>query len=89
MGVKFNLLHFSCMDDVPEDNTTKLNCGHRFCNDCYQVHSLEAQAAMSMLTLSCSAQTYVAMKINEGQSNNITCMAYKCNTKLDETLIPK
>jgi hypothetical protein len=25
------------MDDVLEDNTTKLNCGHRFCNDCYQV----------------------------------------------------
>ncbi|ELR17896.1 IBR domain containing protein [Acanthamoeba castellanii str. Neff] len=59
----------SCMDDVLEDNTTKLACGHRFCNDCYQ--------------------TYVAMKINEGQANAITCMAYKCNTKLDETLIPK
>lgn len=29
------------------------------------------------------------MKINEGQANAITCMAYKCNTKLDETLIPK
>lgn len=34
-------------------------------------------------------QTYVAMKINEGQANAIACMAYKCNTKLDETFIPK
>lgn len=33
------------MDDVLEDNTTKLACGHRFCNDCYQVHSTEHSPA--------------------------------------------
>jgi len=29
------------------------------------------------------------MKINEGQSKEITCMGHKCNIKLDDCLIPR
>lgn len=59
----------TCMDDVELSDTTELNCGHRFCNDCWT--------------------SYVTIKINEGFSRNIKCMAPKCNIKFDEGLIPQ
>ncbi|XP_057468810.1 probable E3 ubiquitin-protein ligase ARI1 isoform X1 [Actinidia eriantha] len=60
--------HFSmcqvCMEDIPANEMTAMDCGHCFCNNCWTEHFI--------------------VKINEGQSKRISCMAHKCNTICDE-----
>ncbi|KAH7849521.1 hypothetical protein Vadar_019043 [Vaccinium darrowii] len=53
-----------CMEDIPVNETTTMDCGHCFCNECWTEHFI--------------------VKINEGQSRRIRCMAHKCNTICDE-----
>ncbi|KAM7473051.1 hypothetical protein LguiA_011234 [Lonicera macranthoides] len=53
-----------CMEEVPGIQTTRMECGHCFCNDCWAEHFI--------------------VKINEGQSRRIRCMAYKCNAICEE-----
>ncbi|KAL2471794.1 putative E3 ubiquitin-protein ligase ARI1 [Abeliophyllum distichum] len=56
-----------CFEEFPANETTAVNCGHCFCNDCWA--------------------EYFTVKINEGQSRRITCMAHKCNAICDEEKI--
>ncbi|GAU15722.1 hypothetical protein TSUD_89460 [Trifolium subterraneum] len=56
-----------CMDDVPSDEATRMDCGHCFCNICWTQH--------------------FCVKINEGQSKRIRCMAHKCNSICDEAVV--
>ncbi|WJX45491.1 putative E3 ubiquitin-protein ligase ari2, variant 3 [Trifolium repens] len=56
-----------CMDDVPSDESTRMDCGHCFCNTCWTQH--------------------FCVKINEGQSKRIRCMAHKCNSICDEAVV--
>ncbi|XP_010254991.1 PREDICTED: probable E3 ubiquitin-protein ligase ARI2 isoform X2 [Nelumbo nucifera] len=56
-----------CMDDVLAKETTTMDCGHGFCNNCWTEHFI--------------------VKINEGQSRRIRCMAHKCNAICDEAII--
>ncbi|WJX51541.1 putative E3 ubiquitin-protein ligase ari2 [Trifolium repens] len=56
-----------CMDDVPSDEATRMDCGHCFCNTCWKQHFF--------------------VKINEGQSKRIRCMAHKCNYICDEAVV--
>ncbi|KAL3614144.1 carbonyl reductase (NADPH-dependent) ari1 [Castilleja foliolosa] len=58
-----------CMDDVPAEHSTKMDCGHCFCSNCWTEHFI--------------------VKINEGQSKRIRCMAHKCNAICDEAIIRK
>ncbi|KAF5806589.1 putative transcription factor C2H2 family [Helianthus annuus] len=53
-----------CMEEVPVNKMTTMDCGHCFCNNCWTEHFL--------------------VKINEGQSRRISCMAHKCNVVCDE-----
>ncbi|KAI5388643.1 carbonyl reductase (NADPH-dependent) ari1 [Lathyrus oleraceus] len=56
-----------CMDDIPSDEATRVDCGHCFCNSCWTQHFI--------------------VKINEGQSKRIRCMAHKCNSICDEAVV--
>ncbi|CAN6544207.1 hypothetical protein ACFX13_035485 [Malus domestica] len=56
-----------CIEDVPSNETTKMDCGHCFCNSCWTEHFV--------------------VKINEGQSKRIRCMAHKCNAICDEAVV--
>ncbi|KAK8564405.1 hypothetical protein V6N13_005370 [Hibiscus sabdariffa] len=56
-----------CMEELPGDKMTKMDCGHAFCNDCWTEHFV--------------------VKINEGQSKRIRCMAHKCNAICDEAVV--
>ncbi|XP_021896701.1 probable E3 ubiquitin-protein ligase ARI2 [Carica papaya] len=56
-----------CIEDVTADQSTRMDCGHCFCNDCWTEHFV--------------------IKINEGQSKRIRCMAHKCNAICDEAVI--
>ncbi|XP_021599339.1 probable E3 ubiquitin-protein ligase ARI2 isoform X2 [Manihot esculenta] len=56
-----------CMEDVLGNKTTRMDCGHCFCNDCWTEHFI--------------------VKINEGQSRRIRCMAHKCNAICDEAIV--
>ncbi|XP_004507397.1 probable E3 ubiquitin-protein ligase ARI1 isoform X1 [Cicer arietinum] len=56
-----------CMDDVPIEEATRMDCGHCFCNSCWTEHFF--------------------VKINEGQSKRIRCMAHKCNSICDEAVV--
>ncbi|CAL8988756.1 unnamed protein product [Prunus brigantina] len=56
-----------CMDEIPSDQVTIMDCGHYFCNDCWTEHFI--------------------VKINDGQSRRIKCMAHKCNAICDEAII--
>ncbi|KAE8008459.1 hypothetical protein FH972_004970 [Carpinus fangiana] len=56
-----------CMEDLPSDEATRVDCGHCFCNNCWTEHFI--------------------VKINEGQSRRIRCMAHKCNAICDEAVI--
>ncbi|KAK9942323.1 hypothetical protein M0R45_007994 [Rubus argutus] len=56
-----------CMEDVPSDEATKMDCGHCFCNSCWTEHFV--------------------VKINDGQSKRIRCMAHKCNAICDEAVV--
>ncbi|KAM7474962.1 hypothetical protein LguiB_022205 [Lonicera macranthoides] len=56
-----------CMEDVPDIDAAKMDCGHCFCNNCWTEHFI--------------------VKINEGQSKRIRCMAYKCFTICDESVV--
>ncbi|KAM7477272.1 hypothetical protein LguiB_024515 [Lonicera macranthoides] len=53
-----------CLEEVPGIDTTRMECGHCFCNNCWTEHFI--------------------VKINEGQSRRIRCMAYKCNAICEE-----
>ncbi|KAL6995612.1 carbonyl reductase (NADPH-dependent) ari1 [Sarracenia purpurea var. burkii] len=53
-----------CTENVRASETTTMECGHCFCNDCWTKHFI--------------------VKINEGQSRRIRCMAHKCNAICDE-----
>ncbi|XP_059279220.1 probable E3 ubiquitin-protein ligase ARI2 [Lycium ferocissimum] len=53
-----------CFEDFPAEQTTLMECDHRFCNDCWT--------------------EYFIVKINDGKSRRITCMAQKCKTICDE-----
>jgi hypothetical protein len=75
-----------CFEDVTLGNTTALNCTHRFCNNCWTVRStvecfffffcfyLLFRFLCRILERSLVSQTYISMKINEGQARNIRCM---------------
>ncbi|KAK8563167.1 hypothetical protein V6N13_018295 [Hibiscus sabdariffa] len=56
-----------CIEELPADKMTKMECGHGFCNDCWTEHFV--------------------VKINEGQSRRIRCMAHKCNAICDEAIV--
>ncbi|KAL4278531.1 hypothetical protein GQ457_03G000320 [Hibiscus cannabinus] len=56
-----------CMEELPADKMTKMECGHGFCNDCWTEHFV--------------------VKINEGQSRRVRCMAHKCNAICDEAIV--
>ncbi|TYI88323.1 hypothetical protein E1A91_D04G200300v1 [Gossypium mustelinum] len=56
-----------CIEELPGDKMTKMDCGHAFCNDCWTEHFV--------------------VKINEGQSKRIRCMAHKCNAICDEAVV--
>ncbi|CAN1173047.1 Probable E3 ubiquitin-protein ligase ARI2 [Linum perenne] len=56
-----------CMEDVPANKSTRMDCGHFFCNDCWTEHFV--------------------VKINEGQSRRMRCMAHKCNAICDEAVV--
>ncbi|KAG7559012.1 Zinc finger RING-type [Arabidopsis thaliana x Arabidopsis arenosa] len=57
-----------CMEeDLSKYAMTRMECGHRFCNDCWKEH--------------------FTVRINEGESKKIRCMAYKCNTICDEDVV--
>ncbi|KAF5814359.1 putative transcription factor C2H2 family [Helianthus annuus] len=56
-----------CMEDLPSNEMTKMDCGHCFCNNCWTEHFI--------------------VKINEGQSRRIRCMAHKCFAICDEAII--
>lgn len=56
-----------CMDDIPSDEATRMDCGHCFCNTCWTQHFF--------------------VKVNEGQSKRIRCMAHKCNSICDEAVV--
>ncbi|XVE94091.1 hypothetical protein REPUB_Repub01dG0251000 [Reevesia pubescens] len=56
-----------CIEELPGDKMTKMDCGHSFCNGCWTEHFV--------------------VKINEGQSRRIRCMAYKCNAICDEAVV--
>ncbi|KAL8027722.1 hypothetical protein ABFS82_14G111400 [Erythranthe guttata] len=58
-----------CMDDALAKDTTLMDCGHCFCNNCWTEHFI--------------------VKINEGQSKRIRCMAHKCNAICDEAVVRK
>ncbi|XP_075511234.1 putative E3 ubiquitin-protein ligase ARI2 isoform X2 [Primulina tabacum] len=64
-SVKCNI----CMDDVPAQEVTAMECGHCFCDNCWTEHFV--------------------VKINEGQSKRIKCMAHKCNAICDEAIVRK
>ncbi|XP_059635796.1 probable E3 ubiquitin-protein ligase ARI1 [Cornus florida] len=53
-----------CIEELPAEETTTMDCGHCFCNNCWTEHFV--------------------VKIVEGQSRRITCMAYKCKAICDE-----
>ncbi|KZV52653.1 hypothetical protein F511_07046 [Dorcoceras hygrometricum] len=63
------LMCIICMDDIPAEDVTKMDCGHSFCNHCWTEHFV--------------------IKIKEGQSKRIRCMAHKCNAICDEAIIRK
>ncbi|KAI4318373.1 hypothetical protein MLD38_032087 [Melastoma candidum] len=56
-----------CMEEVPGERASRMDCGHCFCNDCWTEHFI--------------------VKINEGQSKRIRCMAHKCSTICDEAIV--
>ncbi|KAL1215756.1 putative E3 ubiquitin-protein ligase ARI1 [Cardamine amara subsp. amara] len=56
-----------CMDNVPGDQMTRMDCGHCYCDNCWTEH--------------------FTVKINEGQSKRIRCMAHKCNAICDEDIV--
>ncbi|XP_054789863.1 probable E3 ubiquitin-protein ligase ARI2 [Prosopis cineraria] len=56
-----------CIEDVPINEITRMDCGHSFCNDCWTSHFI--------------------VKINDGQSKHIRCMAHKCNAICDESVV--
>ncbi|CAI9116644.1 OLC1v1017842C1 [Oldenlandia corymbosa var. corymbosa] len=56
-----------CFDEVPSRDSTVMECGHHFCNNCWTEHFI--------------------VKINEGQSRRITCMAHKCYAICDEEIV--
>ncbi|KAK8613761.1 hypothetical protein V6N13_101517 [Hibiscus sabdariffa] len=56
-----------CIEELPGDKMSKMDCGHVFCNDCWTEHFV--------------------VKINEGQSKRIRCMAHKCNAICDEAVV--
>ncbi|KAL3722498.1 hypothetical protein ACJRO7_034814 [Eucalyptus globulus] len=56
-----------CMEDIPGQITTRMDCSHCYCNDCWTEHFV--------------------VKINEGQSKRIKCMAHKCNAICDEAIV--
>ncbi|MCD7451582.1 putative E3 ubiquitin-protein ligase ari2 [Datura stramonium] len=58
-----------CIEEVAGSEVTKMDCGHRFCNDCWTEHFI--------------------VKIKEGQSKRIRCMAHKCFAICDEAVIRK
>uniref|UniRef100_A0A5B6ZXV4 RBR-type E3 ubiquitin transferase n=1 Tax=Davidia involucrata TaxID=16924 RepID=A0A5B6ZXV4_DAVIN len=53
-----------CMEEVPANQMTTMDCGHFFCNNCWTEHFI--------------------VKINEGQSRRIRCMAHKCTAICEE-----
>ncbi|KAL3840344.1 hypothetical protein ACJIZ3_024935 [Penstemon smallii] len=57
----------TCYDEFPANETTIMECGHCFCNECWTEHFI--------------------VKINEGKSRRITCMAHKCYSICDEGYI--
>ncbi|CAN0899224.1 Probable E3 ubiquitin-protein ligase ARI1 [Linum grandiflorum] len=56
-----------CMEEVRANTSTRMDCGHCFCNDCWTEHFI--------------------VKIKEGQSRRIRCMAFKCNAICDEAVV--
>ncbi|KAK2971050.1 hypothetical protein RJ640_017202, partial [Escallonia rubra] len=60
----FEVMCDICMEEIPANKTTMMDCGHCFCNNCWTLH--------------------FTVKINEGQSRRIRCMAHKCNAICDE-----
>ncbi|KFK40054.1 hypothetical protein AALP_AA3G324100 [Arabis alpina] len=56
-----------CIEDVPGNQMTRMDCGHCFCNSCWAGH--------------------FTVRINEGQSKRIRCMAHKCTAICDEDVV--
>lgn len=57
----------TCFDEVSVRESTTVDCGHTFCNDCWTQHFL--------------------VKISEGQSRRIKCMAHTCKAICDEDVV--
>lgn len=75
----------SCYDEYKGEETTALSCGHRFCNDCWKVLYSVYYCLESIEMW----QTYVTMKIKDGESTHVKCMGSKCNNLFDESLIAR
>ncbi|KAL5558112.1 hypothetical protein UlMin_034323 [Ulmus minor] len=56
-----------CIEEVPANEVTTMDCGHSFCNNCWTKHFI--------------------VKINEGQSRRIQCMAHQCYAICDEAKV--
>ncbi|KAJ3674045.1 hypothetical protein LUZ60_006037 [Juncus effusus] len=56
-----------CFDEVGVEESSEMDCGHRFCNDCWTSH--------------------FSVKITEGLSRRIKCMAPKCPTICSDSVI--
>ncbi|KAJ4836069.1 carbonyl reductase (NADPH-dependent) ari1 [Turnera subulata] len=81
-----------CIEDVTGDKATRMECGHCFCNDCVKFLHPEMQSLLLIktlaLTLSFEGWTeHFIVKINEGQSKRIRCMAHRCNAICDEAVV--
>ncbi|KAL2925073.1 putative E3 ubiquitin-protein ligase ARI1, partial [Bienertia sinuspersici] len=56
-----------CMEVVSCGETTQMDCGHTFGNNCWTEHFV--------------------VKINDGDSRRIRCMAHKCNAICDKDVV--
>ncbi|KAM7253542.1 hypothetical protein ACFE04_021696 [Oxalis oulophora] len=77
-----------CIEEVPGDKVTRMDCGHSFCNDWKNIGAVVWVLDMQ-LALKCLARwtEHFIVKINEGQSRRIRCMAHKCNAICDESVV--
>ncbi|KAE9448542.1 hypothetical protein C3L33_19553, partial [Rhododendron williamsianum] len=90
-----------CMEDVPGIEVTKMDCGHSFCNEYsaalykvdewgtpyFVVNNSGDISVRPYGTATLPQQEIDLLKINEGQSKRIQCMAHKCNAICNEAIV--